>query len=59
MTIETLQRKLLSHEIAMKGYGSEEEEVKKKKSIALKSSHHEESESEDGDEDIVMSVKTT
>ena len=54
MTIETLQGKLLTHEIAMKGYESEDEKVSKKKSIALKSSHHEESESEDDDEDIAM-----
>ena len=50
MSIETLQGKLLTHEIAMEGYESEKE--RRKRSMAFKCSHHEESESEEKDEDI-------
>ncbi|GKV41950.1 hypothetical protein SLEP1_g49417 [Rubroshorea leprosula] len=54
MTTKVLQGKLLTHEMAMKDYESEDES-KKKKSIALKVTQNNESEEEDDDldEDIL------
>ena len=48
ITIETLQGKLLTHEIVMAGYESEKE--RRKRSMAFKSSHYEESEESSEDE---------
>jgi len=53
MTIETLQGKLLTHEMAMAGYESEKE--RRKRTMVFKASHYEESEEsseEEEEEDI-------
>ncbi|GKV40372.1 hypothetical protein SLEP1_g48027 [Rubroshorea leprosula] len=54
MTVEMLQGKLLTHEMAMKNYESDDDS-RKKKSVAFKSSSKDESESdEEDDEEFVL-----
>ncbi|GKV30776.1 hypothetical protein SLEP1_g39556 [Rubroshorea leprosula] len=54
MTVEMLQRKLLTHEMAMKNYESDDD-TRKKKSVAFKSSSKDESDSdEEDDEEFVL-----
>ena len=55
MSIETLQGKLRTHEIAMEGYESDKE--RRKRSMAFKCSHHEENESEEENGDIAKLTK--
>ncbi|GKV00559.1 hypothetical protein SLEP1_g13228 [Rubroshorea leprosula] len=58
MTVEMLQGKLLTHEMAMKNYESDDDS-RKKKSVAFKSSSKDESDSdeEDDEEFIVLARK--